>query len=254
MREIREFFYQRGVLEVETPLLSRAANPDPAIESVECRVTQDRAWLRTSPEFPLKRLVAASPEPVYELGRVFRDGEVGRLHNPEFTMLEWYRPGMDDLELAQEVVDLVHALQEACGESIGEVRTLTFDEALTIAVPELELSSSLETFRRCFRENGWPSDVADRREAFEIVMACGLDAVTAQCEIVVLTDFPSESAALAKSGIRRPETSSRFEVYFHGMELANGYHELQDAEELEKRFAMDLTRRSDALPSGRSVH
>ena len=99
-------------------------------------------------------------------------------------------------------------------------------------------------FARCFEARGWPGELHDRREAFEIVMACALDPIMREVPITVLTDFPTEAAALAKSAMRTPETSSRFEVYFHGMELANGYHEVQSADELESRFVAENQRRA----------
>ena len=120
LREIRRFFHERGVLEVETPVCSRAGTTDPAIDSLTTRYTGPGAaaglplYLHTSPEFPMKRLLAAGSGPIYQICRVFRDGEAGRFHNPEFTLLEWYRPGFDLERLMDEVSALVRSLLDSC--------------------------------------------------------------------------------------------------------------------------------------------
>ncbi|HFD87253.1 MAG TPA: EF-P lysine aminoacylase GenX, partial [Gammaproteobacteria bacterium] len=124
LHSIRAFFMARDVLEVETPALSHAANTDPAIASLETRVMSSRCFLHTSPEFPMKRLLAAGSGDIYQICKVFRDGESGRYHNPEFTLLEWYRTGFDEHALIDEVLALIRLL---AGEDLDSVK-MTYRE------------------------------------------------------------------------------------------------------------------------------
>ena len=244
-RAIRSFFEHRDVLEVETPLLSTAATADPQIESF-CAVDGDRVWyLRTSPEFPLKRLLASDWTAVYELGRVFRRGEAGRWHNPEFTMLEWYRPGMDDRALSVEVVELVNTVRVALEAPALPWRTLSCRALLRSAFPDAGAGADAwppddARLGAIIEQAGWGVDGLSRADALELVISLAVRKRARDDELLIVHDFPVELAALAECG---GASARRFEVFAGTIELANGYHELRDAGELERRFEGQLAQR-----------
>ena len=248
---LRGFFAARNVLEVETPILSRAGNTDANIASFSLQFSgrTDGAprtrWLRTSPEFPLKRLLAADIGDCYELGRVFRDGEAGGRHNPEFTMLEWYRVGWDHLQLVDETVALVET---------------------ALVLVEREASVARHTFRELYRdtlgldpftagEGELQAALGDvridpegltRDDWLDLLMTHRIQPAFPADRITVVHDYPASQCALAR--IRRPApaeagdavpVAERFELYLGPLELANGYHELLDASEQRARFERD---------------
>ena len=248
---IRAFFADRGVLEVETPVLSVAGNTDVNIQSfsLEFSGRTDGAprtrWLRTSPEFPLKRLLAAGIGDCYELGRVFRDGEAGGRHNPEFTMLEWYRVGWDHLRLIDETVALVQgALVLVAREATVSQTTFRdlYRERLgldPLLAAEAELQAALGDVRI-------DPDGLTRDDWLDLLMTHRLQPAFANDETLVVRDWPASQCALAK--IRsahdgEPAVAERFELYLGPLELANGYHELTDAAEQRARFQRDLATR-----------
>ena len=248
---IRAFFAERDVLEVETPVLSVAGNTDVNIQSfsLEFSGRTDGAprtrWLRTSPEFPLKRLLAAGVGDCYELGRVFRDGEAGGRHNPEFTMLEWYRVGWDHLRLIDEAVALVQgALALVAREATVSQTTFRdlYRERLGLdpfLAAEGELQAALGDVRI-------DPDGLTRDDWLDLLMTHRLQPAFANDEILVVRDWPASQCALAK--IRsahdgEPAVAERFELYLGPLELANGYHELTDAAEQRARFQRDLATR-----------
>ena len=236
----RAFFMERGVLEVDTPILSAAATVDFHIESER---TSD-CWLRTSPEFAMKRLLAAGSGPIYELGHVFRAGDAGRVHNPEFLMLEWYRPGYDHHRLMDEVSELIQALGAPAVQ-----RRLTYREAWLEHAGVDPLAAPDETLASLVRDHA-PEGPLDRDSCLDLGMAflvgpkLGLDAP------VFVHDFPASQAALARVRPGRsandPAVAERFELFWKGLELANGFHELSDAGEQARRFAADRERRRQA--------
>ncbi|HQW81935.1 MAG: EF-P lysine aminoacylase GenX [Rhodanobacteraceae bacterium] len=247
---IRTFFSQRGVLEVETPMLSAAGNTDPNIDSfttafnghVDAGARQ--RWLRTSPEFPLKRLLAEGLGDCYELGRVFRNGEAGRTHNPEFTMLEWYRVGIDQRKLAGEVLELVVAAMHLVGR---EVRTRTttyrdwFRDSLALdpfLASDAELQQALANVR---------IDGAGllRDDWLDLLVTHRMQPHLPSDLALIVHDFPASQCALARV-VRCDDVvvAERFECYLGGRELANGYHELNDTVEQRSRFEADLVKRS----------
>ncbi|MFC0679240.1 EF-P lysine aminoacylase EpmA [Lysobacter korlensis] len=243
---IRAFFEQRGVVEVETPVLSVAGNTEPNIASfaTEFSGRTDGAprtrWLRTSPEYPLKRLVAAGFGDCYELGRVFRDGESGGRHNPEFTMLEWYRVGWDHRRLVAEVVELVaEALalvgrQAACTEI--DYRTL-YRERLGVD----PASASVDALRGAFGDVNIDPDGLTRDDWLDLLMTHRLQPEFPTDQMLVVHDFPASQCALARVRDGDPPVAERFELYLGALEIANGYHELVDAAEQAARFRRDAT-------------
>jgi len=245
---IRAFFAERGVLEVETPILSGAGNTEPNIESFATTfsgrvdgATRER-WLRTSPEFPLKRLLAEGIGDCYELGRVFRDGEAGRRHNPEFTMLEWYRVGWDHLRLIDETVGLVLAALGAFGHR-AEVVHRTYRELFVDGLGIDPFTASIDALRAPLAEVRIESDGLCRDDWLDLLITHRLQTAFPHDRITVVCDFPSTQAALARIRTGDFPVAERFELYLGPHELANGYHELTDAIEQRARFDNDNARR-----------
>ncbi|SRR5579883_643940 len=247
---IRDFFAQRGVLEVETPILSAAGNTDLHIESFSTHFSgrleaggRER-FLRTSPEYPLKRLLAAGIGDCYELGRVFRNGEAGRSHNPEFTLLEWYRIGWNHHRLMDECSELVVAALALVGRG-AEVKKISyinwFKEGLDldpISSDDAELSAPLA-------ESGIDSQGLTRDDWLDLLITHRLQPAMPHDRITLVYDYPATQCALAKIRGDDPPLAERFELYLGPHELANGYHELNDAAEQRGRFERDNARRRE---------
>ncbi|HEY0180782.1 MAG TPA: EF-P lysine aminoacylase EpmA [Dokdonella sp.] len=254
---VRAFFAARGVLEVETPMLSAAGNTEPNIEAFATVFNGGRAagarerWLRTSPEYPLKRLLAAGVGDCYELGRVFRDGEAGRRHNPEFTMLEWYRVGWDHRRLAEEAVELVQQALASCGRAAA-VRRCTYRELFVDALGVDPLCAPLDALRAPLADVRVDADGLSRDDWLDLLLTHRIQPSFARDRITVVHDFPATQCALARIRAGDPPVAERFELYLGPYELANGYHELADAAEQRRRFERDNARRHErgqrALP------
>jgi lysyl-tRNA synthetase class 2 len=249
-RRLREFMAARGVLEVETPILSRAGNTDPNIESfhVEFGGRTDGAprtrWLRTSPEFALKRLLAAGTGDCYELGRVFRDGEAGGRHNPEFTMLEWYRTGIDHVQLAREVAALVEDCLALVGRSAQVVET-TFG-ALYLAHLGIDPHRAEdEVLRSALGDVRIDPQGLTRDDWLDLLMTHRIQPTFRDDTVHIVHDYPASQCALARVRDGDPPVAERFELYLGPLELANGYHELLDAAEQAARFERDALRRTE---------
>lgn len=234
LADIRAFMAKRAVLEVETPLLSRAGNSDPNIEGMAIEGSACR-WLRTSPEYPMKRLLAAGYPDIYELGRVFRAGEKGPRHNPEFTLLEWYRGGMSYLDLAREAVELVrycgHGRFDGWPEIRCSYRSLFLEH--TGLDPYRCSEADLEA---CAHERGIRAGALSQQQWLDLLLAEVIESALPGETITVVHDFPPEQAALARIRQDDPAVAERFEIYLGQMELANGYQELTDAQEQRARF------------------
>lgn len=250
---VREFFAQRGVLEVETPILSAAGNTDPNIESFTASFSghvdagaRDR-WLRTSPEFPLKRLLASGVGDCYELGRVFRNGEAGGRHNPEFTMLEWYRVGWDHRRLMEETVALV----ESALAMVGRRAEILIEGYRQLFLDELcldPLHASIEELRAPLKRYGIDPTGLTRDDWLDLLITHKLQPAFPRNRITVIHDYPASQCALAKVRPGDPPLAERFELYLGRYELANGYHELNNASEQRARFERDnIVRRARGL-------
>ncbi len=252
--EIRGWFAGLGVLEVETPILSRAGNTDPNIESFTTRFTGHvdagpaLRWLRTSPEFPLKRLLSGGVGDCYELGRVFRNGEAGSRHNPEFTMLEWYRIGIDHRQLGEHVVELVQRALALVGR-VAQVRQSSYRQWFLDGVQLDPLTASIESLQAALGDTRIDAEGLDRDDWLDLIITHRLTVGRPADELLVVYDYPASQCALARVRNETPPVASRFEVMLGGVELANGYHELNDAEEQRQRFQRDHVRRqSRGLP------
>ena len=256
----RDFFAARGVVEVETPVLSRAGNTDPNIRSFTLEFSGPSSggprqrWLRTSPEFPLKRLLAEGFGDCYELGRVFRDGEAGGRHNPEFTMLEWYRIGWDHRRLADETVALVTAAMALVQQAPTAVRSLDFATLYRDAFGLDPHTAPIDALRAALGEVQINPDGLGRDDWLDLLMTHRLQPAFADDAITVVHDWPATQAALARlrpGADGAPAVAERFELYLGPLEVANGYHELTDATEQRARFERDRAVRSsrgDVLP------
>lgn len=282
LARIREFFAERGVLEVETPALSTAGISDPAIESIGASMGGRQHWLHTSPEFAMKRLLAAGVGDSYQICRVFRDAELGRWHQPEFTLLEWYRVGWDETALMDEVDELI---RHAVGESValGSLSSAPDPFGSASVEPDrlestsekpdrfgripggpvrFESASRLtyaQAFERCLGidPHGDLTGLPGRLESLGIDVPDGLhrdalldlalsEAVVAGFDPDVLTfihDYPASQAALAAIKPQTPPVAARFEAFAGGIELANGFRELTDPAEQRARFVQEIETR-----------
>ena len=247
---VRDFFAARGVLEVETPILSAAGNTEPNIESFATVFSGHvdagprERWLRTSPEFPLKRLLAAGVGDCYELGRVFRNGEAGGRHNPEFSMLEWYRVGWDHRRLMRETIELVEAALALQGAR-AEVLVLGYRQ---LFIDELGLDPvhvPLDGLREPLAGQGIDPEGLTRDDWLDLLLTHKLQPTFPRDRITVIHDYPASQCALAKVRPGEPPLAERFELYLGPYELANGYHELNDAAEQRRRFERDNARRRE---------
>jgi len=249
--EIRAFFAARGVTEVETPTMSRAGNTDPNIASfaLEFSGRTDGAprtrWLRTSPEFALKRLLAAGFGDCFELGRVFRDGEAGGRHNPEFTMLEWYRSGWDHRRLIGETAELVRAALALVGREAG-LREITYRELYLERLGLDPFAAGDEELRGALGEVVIDPQGLGRDDWLDLLMTHRLQPDFGRDEMLAIRDYPASQCALARvrADAGGPAVAERFELYLGPLELANGYHELADPAEQGARFDRDRALRA----------
>ncbi|WP_445143626.1 EF-P lysine aminoacylase EpmA [Dyella sp. Tek66A03] len=259
---IRAYFAERFVLEVETPMLSAAGNTDPNIESFSATFSGHvdagprERWLRTSPEYPLKRLLAAGVGDCYELGRVFRNGEAGGRHNPEFTMLEWYRVGWDHHQLMEETIGLV---EEALA-MVGRRAEVWVEGYRQLFIDELGIDpmhAPIEDLRANLHEYNIEPGGLTRDDWLDLIITHKLQPAFPRDRITIIHDYPASQCALAKVRPGDPPMAERFEVYLGRYELANGYHELNDATEQRRRFERDNeTRRARgqrAIPMDESL-
>lgn len=236
---LRRFFADRTILEVETPLLCRGGITDPAIEPfiVACGESPDQPrFLQTSPEYAMKRLLAALGEPIFQITKAFREGEAGSRHNPEFSLLEWYRPGFDHHQLMAEVADLVrYCLGDRPLQKYSYRRF--FQERLQVD-PFTAPVAELETIARRHLDPGSLS--GDRDLWLDLLMSHVLEPQLGDGAICFIYDYPVTQAALARV-VQADDVwvGQRFELYMDGMEMANGYCELTDAQEQRRRFERD---------------
>ena len=247
--EIRAFFQQRDVLEVDTPLLCQAASTDPHLESFSTHYLGPGApagntlYLPTSPEFAMKRLLAAGSGPIYQICKSFRNGESGRFHNPEFTMLEWYRPGFNHHALMDEVEALVIRL-------LGErsIERLSYQALFQRYVGLDPFTCSTKALSGCLKSEGVGVGAFDgsKDDWLSLVMT---HIIEPRIEALFVFDFPASQAMLARVRGGNPAVAERFELYMDGVELANGFYELSDSEEQRRRFAHDAaSRKALGLP------
>lgn len=244
LADLRRYFAQAGVLEVETPLVGSTAGTDPALEPLMVRYTGPvypqgaKLYLQTSPEFGMKRLLAAGSGPIYQICKAFRDGEAGRLHNPEFSLLEWYRPGFDLVQLMDELAGVVRmALLQPDLESVRISYADLFASMLGVDV----VASSVQQLRAvAVRHHVLGADGLDLDLDgwLDLLMSHLIQPKLGHDGLCFVSDYPVSQAALARVN---PDgrSAARMELFYQGVELANGFHELLDAGEQARRFEVE---------------
>ncbi|MCG9576157.1 elongation factor P--(R)-beta-lysine ligase [Vibrio tubiashii] len=247
LAQIRQFFAERNVLEVDTPAMSHATVTDIHLHTFQTEfigpgyADGSKLYLMTSPEFHMKRLLAAGSGCIYQINKAFRNEENGRFHNPEFTMLEWYRVGFDHHKLMDEMDALLQVVLEC-----GQAERMTYQQAFIDLLGVCPLEGTMTELKLAAEKLGL-SDIAqpeeDRDTLLQLLFSIGVEGKIGQSAPAFVYDFPASQAALAKINQQDSRVADRFEVYFKGIELANGFHELDDPQEQLKRFEQDNAKR-----------
>ncbi|HHG3227650.1 TPA: elongation factor P--(R)-beta-lysine ligase [Vibrio parahaemolyticus] len=244
---IRQFFAERQVMEVDTPAMSHATVTDIHLHTFQTEFVGpgyadgSKLFFMTSPEFHMKRLLAAGSGCIYQINKAFRNEENGRYHNPEFTMLEWYRVGFDHHKLMDEMDDLLQLVLKC-----GAAQRMTYQQAFIDVLGVCSLEGSMSELKAAASKLGL-SDIAepeeDRDTLLQLLFSVGVENKIGQDVPVFVYDFPASQAALAKINPQDHRVADRFEVYFKGIELANGFHELDNPKEQLARFEQDNAKR-----------
>lgn len=244
---IRQFFVERNVLEVDTPAMSHATVTDIHLHTFQTEFIGPgyadgrKLFFMTSPEFHMKRLLASGSGCIYQIAKAFRNEEAGRYHNPEFTLLEWYRVGFDHHDLMNEMDQLLQLVL-----SCKQAERMTYQQAFVDVLNVCPLQGSMNELKSVARTLGL-SDIAepetDRDTLLQLLFSMGVEPKIGQQVPAFVYDFPASQAALAKINPNDNRVADRFEVYFKGIELANGFNELDDAEEQLRRFEQDNEKR-----------
>lgn len=243
--QVRAFFQQRHVLEVDVPILGHGAPIDTHIDVMEISLLGgEKGYLHSSPEYAMKRLLAEGLGDIYQMSHVFRDGECGHLHNPEFTMVEWYRVGMRFESLIQETLEFIRLF---VGELSSE--TLTYREAFQRYAQIDYLDTTAADLYRVAHTHclSLSPDAAtwDKETLLHFVMGFVIEPALPKNQLTVIRDYPAHQCALAQTSIREGEAiGERFEIYCQGVELANGFHELTNSQEQRSRFEKENAQRS----------
>ena len=251
IEEIRRFFTDRGLLEVETPVLSEFGVTDVHLATFSTEFISPfgeqskTLWLSTSPEYHMKRLLAVGSGPIFQIGKVFRNEEAGNRHNPEFTMLEWYRPHFDMYRLINEVDDLLQQILE-CPPAESMSYQFAFQQYVGLDPLSADLSELVEKAKK-YQLMGAENESRDT--LLQFLFSAVVEPQIGQEAPVVVYHFPASQAALAQISSEDLRVAERFEFYYKGLELANGFHELSDAREQLRRFQQDnLQREKMGLP------
>jgi len=250
--KIRAFFAERNIFEVETPLLCHSSVTALHLHSFKSEYLNDdhsikeTLYLQTSPEYAMKRLLSAGSGSIYQICKAFRNaGESGRMHNPEFTMLEWYHPGFNHHDLMNEMDELLQAILNT-----STADRFTYTELFVQQVGIAPHIASIEQLQKIAADQGINEiaqlDKTDKDNWLFLLMSHIIEPKLGQTKPVFIYDFPASQAALAKIRQADPPVAERFEVYYKGVELANGFHELSDAKEQHARFLKDLEKRKAA--------
>lgn len=242
LRAAREYFTATRALEVETPTLSVAAVTDVHLASIESTASHQRRFLQTSPEYAMKRLLAAGCGDIWQICRVYRDAESGRWHNPEFTLVEWYRVGIDHHALMADVERLVATLLPP-SRHFDRAERLSYRDAVQLhaGVDALDDPTAVLIARLQSAGVDVPAALqADRDGCLDLIMSTLVGPRLGHDRLTFIYDYPASQAALAQI---RGRVASRFEAYLDGIELANGFHELANVAEQRRRFEQDLVER-----------
>jgi lysyl-tRNA synthetase class 2 len=261
LKNIRAFFDVRDVLEVETPLLSSSATTDPHLDSLQSRFREQSCYLNTSPEYAMKRLLASVKKPIYQVCKAFRDDELGANHNPEFTLLEWYQPGYDDVVLMDELELLIKTVCHASVmadlstvETSLSFQRLSYQQIFEqVAQINPHKTTAAECHQVAIKNNipipqGLMVDDGELNDWLDWLLTQMILPRFKKDSFTFLYDYPAAQCALAKIALNQQQTpvAKRFELFFGEMELANGFYELTDADEQLLRFQSENQRRVDA--------
>lgn len=247
LKTIRDFFYARNVMEVETPTLSQASVTDIHLASFSTQFVGPGfakglpLYLQTSPEFAMKRLLAAGSGAIFQLAKAFRNEEASRHHNPEFTMLEWYRPGLNAAQLMDEIDELMIA---ALG--CNKAERISYQNAFITHLQCDPLTVSIEELTQLAKQQGFDhiaEQENDKDTLLQLLFCMCIEPKIGQQAPCFVYQFPASQAALAKLNADDNRVAERFELYFKGMELANGFDELTEADEQRQRFIDDNNKR-----------
>lgn len=246
-QQLRTFFHAHGVMEVETPALSQAGNTDPNIASFSVNTPQGLRYLHTSPEYPMKRLLAAGSGDIYQICKVWRQDESGRRHNPEFSMLEYYRVGFSYQQLMQEVAELLHL---AIPSLQAEPQILTYRQAFleTLALDPYE--ASVEQLANCAQKQQIDIQGELNQQAWlDLLFTHCIEASFPSDRLSFICHYPASQAALARVRLEEGHwVAERFEVYLGPLELGNGYQEQTDADKLERVLVADAEQQAQDIP------
>ena len=237
LQQIREFFAQRGILEVETPCLVSHPTIDRNSDSFEIDSGVDKKYLITSPEYQMKRLLAAGVGSIYQICKCFRSGELGKLHNPEFTMIEWYRTSWDHWQLMGEVDELLQKLLRTTPAKVASYKDI-FLEKLELNPFHFSTTEFSDICQKYALKP--PASILSNSDAeldqLDFLMSTLLEPQLGIDTPLIIEGFPSSQSNLAQNNPIDPHKSCRFEVYYQGVELGNGYFELRDAKEQKRRL------------------
>jgi elongation factor P--(R)-beta-lysine ligase len=259
LSNIRSFFKIKQVLEVETPVISQSACSDIFIDSFTTSQNGQNYYLHTSPEFAMKRLLASGSGDIYQIAKVFRQEESGRYHNPEFTLLEWYRTGYNDQDLIIEVAELINYLlctqTKGCNEqTLYKTESLSYRDCFIQNLSINPHTATVSELKLCAEKHNLGNILSvqdDKDRWLELLLSCvvekQLGGTTEQPKMTFLYDYPASQASLARveENSYGDKVARRFELYFGGMELANGFYELDNAMEQLHRFENDNQRREE---------
>ena len=255
LAQIRQFFAEKSVLEVETPLLSHSIGTDPQLEFFTTEYCASplcqTLFLQTSPEFAMKRLLAAGSGSIYQIGKAFRNGESGRFHNPEFTMLEWYRVGFTLPQLMDEIAELIGGLFS--GQPLQETQRVSYQDIFCSFTGLDPLVFSYQDYcafaRDCQLSEAVDICGHDHAMWLDFIFSHKVQPHLGGNALCMVYGYPACQSSLARINEQHPLTTDRVELFINGVELGNGYYELADAEEQNKRFDKELAiRRQQKLP------
>lgn len=237
LRKIRSFFYLRDVLEVDTPIICHNAVTDVNLDSFSINSNSSNMYLQTSPEYYMKRLLSAGYGSIFQICKCFRDEESSFIHNREFTLLEWYQINYDHHDLIVEVIDLIYSL-------VGEktVTKYTYDEVFNKFIGCSAFDMSLDKCNNILLEHNINHTLSKHDDISiwqQLILSSIIEKKFIINDLTFVYDFPINQAALARKSIENSNVAHRFEMYWQGMELANGFYELSDREEQQKRFYSD---------------
>jgi len=241
--KIRQFMAERKILEVETPILSQATVTDVQLDSFHSEYSSPQTslgktlYLQTSPEYAMKRLLASGTGDIYQISKVFRNEEQGMLHNPEFTMLEWYQLGYDHHQLMQEFELFLNLF------AINHCEKISYGKLFLEHTGLDPHACDTNELKSMAQQHGLSSTIEERSVLLDFIFSYKITSTLGNTKPLFVYDYPACQCALAKLSENTPNVAERFELFINGMEIANGFHELTDAEEQLARFEQDLALR-----------